>query len=170
MKKLTTFLQFGFPKNWEGYVHRIGRTGRAGYEGQGLLVLFPFETKLLPTLRRRGLDTNNEAVEAQIKSFVENDSDTTLGPACSMIRRFDPVLAPAAELAYLSILAYYCARADTLDLTGEEVFGLAESFLAASGLRKRPEISQSLLDKLKLSNAPLLLESMPQASNGPFRT
>ncbi len=35
--------QYGSADNKVTYTHRIGRTGRAGRSGEGILVLLPFE-------------------------------------------------------------------------------------------------------------------------------
>lgn len=40
---VTTVMQVGLPYAPEQYVHRLGRTARAGTEGSGILVLTPFE-------------------------------------------------------------------------------------------------------------------------------
>jgi ATP-dependent RNA helicase MSS116 len=40
---VTLVVQLGAPNNDEQYIHRIGRTGRAGQIGKSLLVLLPFE-------------------------------------------------------------------------------------------------------------------------------
>lgn len=40
---VTRVIQIGIPGSAETYVHRVGRTGRAGTEGRGDLVLLPFE-------------------------------------------------------------------------------------------------------------------------------
>jgi ATP-dependent RNA helicase MSS116 len=36
-------IQMGLPSDREQYIHRLGRTGRKGKEGQGLLLLAPWE-------------------------------------------------------------------------------------------------------------------------------
>jgi len=46
---VTRVIQVGVPKSGEVYVHRVGRTGRAGTEGRGDLVILPFERKFLST-------------------------------------------------------------------------------------------------------------------------
>jgi ATP-dependent RNA helicase MSS116 len=60
---VTLVLQLGQPSSREQYIHRLGRTARAGKAGQGVLLLAPFETQFvarelkgeraLPPLRRR---------------------------------------------------------------------------------------------------------------------
>jgi superfamily II DNA/RNA helicase len=40
-------VQIGVPSTREQYIHRLGRTGRAGREGEGLILLAPFEKEFL---------------------------------------------------------------------------------------------------------------------------
>ncbi|OAL06432.1 DEAD-domain-containing protein [Phaeosphaeriaceae sp. SRC1lsM3a] len=40
---VTHVIQIGLPRDRESYIHRLGRTGRAGKEGEGWLFLSPFE-------------------------------------------------------------------------------------------------------------------------------
>lgn len=47
------FMQFqvGLPSDKEQYIHRLGRTGRKGKEGQGILLLAPWEEFFLSTVK-----------------------------------------------------------------------------------------------------------------------
>ena len=42
-------IQFGLPGNLEAFVHRSGRTGRAGHEGSNLVLLTRCRTKTADT-------------------------------------------------------------------------------------------------------------------------
>ncbi|TFY79531.1 hypothetical protein EWM64_g4478 [Hericium alpestre] len=44
---VTRVIQVGVPSSPDQYVHRVGRTGRAGSEGRGDLVLLPFEANFV---------------------------------------------------------------------------------------------------------------------------
>jgi ATP-dependent RNA helicase MSS116 len=44
---VTTVLQVGLPANAEQYIHRLGRTARAGAAGSGIIILAPFESFFL---------------------------------------------------------------------------------------------------------------------------
>ena len=44
---ITLVLQIGIPSSREQYIHRLGRTARAGKKGQGILMLSPFEEHFL---------------------------------------------------------------------------------------------------------------------------
>ena len=41
----------GLPAEREQYIHRLGRTGRKGKEGQGILLLAPWEEFFLSTIK-----------------------------------------------------------------------------------------------------------------------
>ena len=40
---VTLVVQVGAAPNREQYIHRLGRTGRAGKEGEGVILLTPYE-------------------------------------------------------------------------------------------------------------------------------
>lgn len=44
-------LQLGVPADREQYIHRLGRTGRKGQEGTGILMLAPWEDFFLSTIK-----------------------------------------------------------------------------------------------------------------------
>lgn len=112
--------------------------------------MFPFEDKATKTVRRRGLDQNDK-IHSIIKGLPNKEINNVLEPARLLVAKGDRVLTPAAETAYLSLLAYYAERANALSLGTEDVLNLAKSFATASGLRKFPELSASLLKDLKLA-------------------
>ena len=43
--------QIGIPTDRELYIHRLGRTGREGKEGEGILLLAPWEEYFLDEIR-----------------------------------------------------------------------------------------------------------------------
>lgn len=60
---VTHVIQVGLPRDTESYVHRLGRTGRAGKEGEGWLIITPLERQ---EARRRLRDmplVNDESLE-----------------------------------------------------------------------------------------------------------
>lgn len=40
---VSNFFQVGLPSSREQYIHRLGRTARAGKQGHGIILLAPFE-------------------------------------------------------------------------------------------------------------------------------
>merc|ERR1712127_605149 len=41
---VTHVIQVGLPESRDQYIHRLGRTGRAGKKGEGIVLLAPFES------------------------------------------------------------------------------------------------------------------------------
>ncbi|RUS26339.1 P-loop containing nucleoside triphosphate hydrolase protein [Jimgerdemannia flammicorona] len=83
---VTLVLQVGVPSSREQYIHRLGRTGRAGKEGEGLLLMAPFEESFvkmeLPDLPIQKLNekdlevTDDHRKEVKDVAFkIADDSD-----------------------------------------------------------------------------------------------
>ena len=70
---VTRVIQLGIPSGTEQYIHRVGRTGRAGTSGRGDLVLLPWEVGFL-TWQLKGVPlkpvTSNE-LKAQLITLAE---------------------------------------------------------------------------------------------------
>ncbi|MBA4542246.1 MULTISPECIES: DEAD/DEAH box helicase [Thermoactinomyces] len=86
-------INYDIPQDVESYVHRIGRTGRAGRNGVALTLVTPREMKQLRTieeetgarLKARELPTLEEVAAkqqaswiAQIEEIIQSDADLTL--------------------------------------------------------------------------------------------
>jgi ATP-dependent RNA helicase MSS116, mitochondrial len=46
---VTCVIQVGVPTGRKQYIHRVGRTGHAGHDGRGDIVILPWEHKFIPT-------------------------------------------------------------------------------------------------------------------------
>lgn len=57
VKNITHVLNYDYPNNSEDYVHRIGRTGRAGSKGTAI-TLFTTDSELYESLAYFNLDAN----------------------------------------------------------------------------------------------------------------
>lgn len=72
-------INYDIPQDAESYVHRIGRTGRAGKSGIAMTLVTPREMKLLNTIHRetkssleaRNLPTLEEVAEKQQATWIE---------------------------------------------------------------------------------------------------
>ena len=65
---VTLVIQLGPPTNREQYIHRLGRTGRAGKRGRGLLLLTPYETFVLDMLKGLPIEDDTQRVVAAAKA------------------------------------------------------------------------------------------------------
>jgi ATP-dependent RNA helicase MSS116 len=61
---VTHVIQVGLPRDRESYIHRLGRTARAGKEGSGWLVLTPFERRELPRRLRNLPIVEDNSIES----------------------------------------------------------------------------------------------------------
>jgi ATP-dependent RNA helicase DeaD len=71
VERISHVLNFDIPHDTEGYVHRIGRTGRAGRNGEAILFVSPREKRLLQAIERA---TRQPISEMQLPS-VEKVND-----------------------------------------------------------------------------------------------
>jgi ATP-dependent RNA helicase MSS116 len=90
-------IQVGVPSSREQYIHRLGRTGRAGKEGEGIIILAPFEEAFV----------RNEVADLPL---VKQDSKTMLADADDAREIIHEAAAKLPESfindAYMSFLGY----------------------------------------------------------------
>lgn len=94
---VTHVFQIGVPMNGEQYIHRLGRTGRAGKKGVGFTILFPFEASIFNNYR--------ELKRLPIQRFeAPAAGEKTSKAVYDAIRNVDP---KARDQAYAAWLGYY---------------------------------------------------------------
>lgn len=149
---VTHVIQVGQPQNRDTYIHRLGRTGRAGKEGQGWLILNELELpeaqnrlKNLPimhddTLHAPKVDMSAPAqVPAHVAAIL-----TDIGKA---LKRVDP---GDIRKAYLSLLGIYQWVPRKRSLV-EAMNRLARY---GWGMEKPPVISSALARRTGIANIP----------------
>ena len=144
-------IQVGLPESREQYIHRLGRTARAGKEGTGLLVLLPFESQFLSELR--GLDIPEDF---ELTKLLEADSESPewMMQNLSKIQSGGNKLYSNAQLAYLAFLGYYIGQARRIRCNKTDVVQLSNEFSDAIGLMQVPAIPQKLISKMELRGLP----------------
>jgi superfamily II DNA/RNA helicase len=97
---VTKVIQVGAPGSRDLYIHRIGRTGRAGADGSAVLILAPFEKNFL-----------NELNEIPIKNHELPESELETGPREDKVLEQAKDLPPAGmvEETFMSLLGYCMA-------------------------------------------------------------
>ena len=151
---VTQVIQVGMPESREQYIHRLGRTARAGKEGKGLLVLFPFEARFLSELRGLDVPSNED-----LKDIMQQPSEHEwMRHTFDRIRSGGNKLASSAELAYLSFLGYYLGQANRIRSDKAAVVRWANEFSESIGLANPPAISPKLISKMELSRVPGVVE------------
>lgn len=154
---VTQVIQIGVPESREQYIHRLGRTARAGKEGIGLLVLFPFETRFLSELR--GLEVfQDEQLAKVLQQSSESESPEWMVRNFSRIQSGGNKLASSAQLAYLAFLGYYLGQVKRIRSNKTDVVYLSNEFSEAIGLAQVPGIPQKLISKMELGGVSGVVE------------
>jgi ATP-dependent RNA helicase DeaD len=115
---VTHVYNFDVPQDPESYVHRIGRTGRAGKTGMAMTFVTPREMDIVKNIERttkRKMDrmkppTVDEAIESQqqmtvekIRSIVESDNLAFYKrTAEELLEEFDAQVVVAAALKFMT--------------------------------------------------------------------
>ncbi|CAL5195962.1 unnamed protein product [Lathyrus oleraceus] len=137
---VTLVVQVGLPADREQYIHRLGRTGRRGKEGQGILLLAPWEEFFLATAKDLPIG------KAPVPS-VDPDTKKKVERALSNVEMKNK------EAAYQAWLGYYNSNKKV----GKDKYRLVElanEFSRCMGLDSPPAIPKLVLGKMGLKNIP----------------
>lgn len=119
VQRVSHVVNYDIPSDTEAYVHRIGRTGRAGREGDAILFVTPREKRMLYAIENAtrkkieimDLPSTDAINNLRIEKFKQRITDTLesedLGLFSNMLEQYQkdhdvPVLQIAAALAQLS--------------------------------------------------------------------
>ena len=147
---ITHVIQIGIPESRNHFIHRLGRTARAGKDGTGLLVLFPFESQFMSELRGLDVPQNSELTE-MLQQPIDLASEPWSMQNLSRVQSGGNKLASSAQLAYLAFLGYYLGQANRIRLNKTDVVKLSNAFSRALGLAHVPAISHRLVTKMELN-------------------
>ena len=154
---VTHVVQVGAPPTRETYIHRLGRTGRAGRCGEGILVLTPAETQVLTDeLQGLALKTHEEFQKKIEQPLSRRIEDEKMNVKLKMRDRQWPLLEDDAEQVYQALLGYYSSRIRrwTKGNWEDEVVQLATEYCRQAGLTEMPNLNPRLADQLGLTNHP----------------
>lgn len=148
---VTRVIQLGVPSSTEQYIHRVGRTGRAGKEGRGDLVLFPFESgfldqlKDIPIQRISISDLASDVITSAPSSYA-----SALDSLPSTVEELLPTLDPKAiEEVFMSMLGYYHSKQQMLGISAQDILkGLKTWSVEGGGLAEPPYVSEEFLKKV----------------------
>ncbi|MCV6591253.1 MAG: DEAD/DEAH box helicase [Marinobacterium sp.] len=84
VERISHVLNYDIPYDTESYIHRIGRTGRAGREGEAILFVSPREQRMLRSIEkatrqpieRMQLPSTNDINEQRLQRFKDRISET----------------------------------------------------------------------------------------------
>jgi ATP-dependent RNA helicase MSS116 len=150
---VTHVIQMGLPSSVEQYIHRIGRTARAGKEGEGWLILNKLEDQearhrfggKIPLKRDNSLET------AQLDLTQEAQVSPSAGKILNMcqaaLRRVDPLEKIKAYKGLLGVFQWINRKSDLID-------ALNDLSRVGWSMRTPPAIAPMLAQRLGLSRIP----------------
>merc|ERR1712039_592764 len=135
---VTEVIQVGAPHSKEEYIHRLGRTGRGGKAGRGLLLLHHFEEHFLKELADLPLSaaTLEESAE-EVPDFASMDIAKNV-KAQAYYSRINHVMRNPGDLSVLGIL--------------KEAKRFATSVGALDGQGRPPEITEESAVKMGVAD------------------
>lgn len=137
---VTLVIQVGLPADREQYIHRLGRTGRKGKEGRGILVLAPWEEFFLSSIKDLPM------TKAPTPS-VDPDTKKKVEKALSHVEMKNK------EAAYQAWLGFYNS-VKNVGRDKHRLVELANEFSRSMGLDTPPAIPKLVLGKMGLKNVP----------------
>ena len=162
---VTHVIQIGLPKSSEDYTHRLGRTGRAGKQGEGWLILNQDERKEIAYKMR------DSGVNLKEATLVTADLDMTKGAQIPShiakllklvevgVKSVPYALKAATYSALLGVLAQQNPNRHNQD----QVDMMNELAKFGWGMTEPPPLPRSLVSKLRLDNVRgLRIEERPQ--------
>ncbi|MDW7674386.1 MAG: DEAD/DEAH box helicase [Bacillota bacterium] len=133
---VTHVINFDIPQDTDSYVHRIGRTGRAGRKGVALTLVEPREHKQLKfierhinkKIKRNFLPTYEEALQKRQEALAEQLIDASKEPLSEYLEQANQILQEndstylvAAALKILANQGRQLETAQLADISGETV-------------------------------------------------
>ena len=157
---VTLVIQVGVPSKREQYIHRLGRTARAGKSGEGVLVLDPKESFFI---RDDIADLPIESMEPSIGPEVTAAVDDAMGRVSLKLK----------SQTYQAWLGYYKPFSMKMRLTPEQLVAEANDYaISALGCPDIPPIMKRTAGNIGLKGVPGLnlvsqLPENPEEGFGP---
>ena len=164
---VTRVIQVGIPPTSNVYVHRVGRTGRAGTEGRGDLVLLPWETGFvtwqmnsIPLKTVTADELTSQVEELATEADKHNTHTRAKQPYLTTLKSIDDdvkellrmVDEEAVKETFVASLGYYLAKAQELRVQRQVIVdGLKKWAVQALGVLNPPHISESYLARFGVS-------------------
>lgn len=151
---VSNVIQTGLPMDKESYIHRLGRTARAGAEGRGTFIVTSHES-FFPQRVLKSIDFNNSPADLSAQSDV--------------IRAATAMEPEKQGKIYQAWLGYYKTSAKQLGWSEAELVQKANEFaLNGLGAVQVPTLYKTTVGKMGLKGVPGLriIADVPHASRG----
>jgi len=157
-------IQFGIPADRETYIHRLGRTGRAGKKGEGILILSPMEEEFLSELNDIPIPRHEALTELLNDEDAKTAMNTALQPVRTRIAAEDEhqssyhddnkkSLLSILSKAHQAMIGFYKGILPKLGRTNrnlDEMMEFINAFSMQCGVSIPPALDERLVQKLGL--------------------
>ncbi|KAF7301998.1 hypothetical protein MIND_00766000 [Mycena indigotica] len=156
---VTLIIQAGLPANAEQYVHRLGRTARAGAGGRGIVILTENESFFLrdKAVREFGITPVAASPSAENPHMASLDS-AQLAEAGEAIQTVLPLVSNETKAqTYRAFLGFYNGSLKGMKWTREELVRSANAYVTeALGWtgEQLPDIEKKTVGKMNLKGVP----------------
>lgn len=145
---ISLVIQFGAPATREMYIHRVGRTARAGKAGDAVLILGELEQSFLAAVKDLPLQQHQQSDELKRANELLVKATTSWLSSAP--------LRAAASGAFASLRVHYKATHRVLHLQEDDVIQASSDLLLGCGLVDQPVITRRLAVMLGIERNPLI--------------
>ncbi|KAJ1951369.1 hypothetical protein FBU59_000200 [Linderina macrospora] len=147
-------LQVGIPTEAESYIHRLGRTGRAGKSGEGVILLTEMETEFLRHLKNLPLNHS----EKYTPEYLESIAGFKGGDVAHLEKRWGAATMYAeiekVQDTFLSLVGFYKGHAELIgDPHGQAILDSSSEILKPFDC-PQPPLPRALQESLGLHRKP----------------
>ncbi|KAH7117154.1 ATP-dependent RNA helicase MSS116, mitochondrial [Dendryphion nanum] len=145
-------IQAGLPSSTEQYIHRVGRTARAGKDGRAVTILFENESFFLKTNPTLPIQSYPVPIASQLEQ-----------PRMLLEQCFAQVDDSTKAKAYQAFLGYNKTYLKKLRLDTKGLVQVANAYAMAMGCPEPPMIEKKIIGKMGLKGVPgLRIGTKPQ--------
>ncbi|KAJ1957785.1 hypothetical protein EC988_000648, partial [Linderina pennispora] len=147
-------LQVGIPTEAESYIHRLGRTGRAGKSGEGVILLTEMETQFLNHLKNLPIKHSEKYTPEYLESIVGFQG----GDVAHLAKRWEAAAmyteADRVQDTFLSLVGFYQGHTELIgNPRGQAVLESSAEILKPFDC-PQPPLPRALQDSLGLNRKP----------------
>jgi ATP-dependent RNA helicase MSS116 len=152
-------IQVGLPSSGDQYVHRVGRTARAGNEGRAIILLTQRESFFLKVHKH-----------LPVSPYPNDLSPLSAGAESTVEAAFNKVDESTKAKAYQAWLGFHKGSTKQLQLTNEGLVQQANEYAAAIGCPEPPMIEKKIVGKMGLKGVKGLNIGQTQMRDGGGRS